>query len=320
MKIKNLYNLESYKKFLDSHKAKGFKDAASGIVLERNLTAVDPKIFEKQYPELAFMNSGIEINNTGGYADRIESLRIIGQGDFTNSGDSTTTKGLISLKGEKSYLNVIQREAHSKWDDTEINQASLQNINLVEDLMNETNKLYMRNMDLIGFTGIPDVATSTGLLNYGSFTSGAAGGAIGTLTAQQKYDEIKDLIIAQRNAVNNTPGYTANKVIMPISIRNDLDATMMDTASGNKTVMFALQQNFPDVSFSATFRAESVSATSVVIAFSSSEEVMKMRVPQPLTIGEIVRNGSFDYQVDSKYRIAGLDILEDAGGRILTGL
>ena len=47
---------------------------------------------------------------------------------------------------------------------------------------------------------------------------------------------------------------------------------------------------------------------------------MKMRIPVPLTVGEIVKMSSFDFRVDSKYRIAGLDILEDSGGRILTGL
>jgi hypothetical protein len=47
---------------------------------------------------------------------------------------------------------------------------------------------------------------------------------------------------------------------------------------------------------------------------------MVMRIPQPLTIGEIVRRGSFNHAVDYKYRIAGLDVLEDSAARILTGL
>ena len=47
---------------------------------------------------------------------------------------------------------------------------------------------------------------------------------------------------------------------------------------------------------------------------------MIMRIPQPLTIGEIIKVGSFDFHVDSKYRIAGLDVLENTAGRLLTGL
>ena len=65
--------MESFKRFLDSGSQKGFKDAAAGVVLDRYLTQVDPKIFEKLYPDLSFMNSGVTVDNTGGYARRIQS-------------------------------------------------------------------------------------------------------------------------------------------------------------------------------------------------------------------------------------------------------
>ena len=320
MKIKNLYNLNSFEKFLGSGEQKGFKDAAAGVILDKYLTQVDPKIFEKLYPELSFINSGVTVDNTGGYSRRIQSLRLIDQGEFTTSGDASSDKGKISLTGEDSYLKVLVREAFSSWNDDEINEADLANINLVSRYIEAHNKIYQREVDEIGFIGIPDVTASKGLLNYASFTSGAAGGAIETLTAQEMYDEVAELIIAQWNAVNNTPGYMANKVIFPVSVLNTLTATIMNSASTPRSVYLALKENFPSIDFSATFRAESVSASSITIAFSSSEEVMKMRIPVPLTVGEIVKATSFDFRVDSKYRIAGLDILEDSGGRILTGL
>ena len=320
MKIKNLYNLDSFKTFLDSGSQKGFKDASAGVVLDRYLTQVDPKIFEKLYPELAFMSSGVTIDNSGGYARRIQSLRIIDQGGFTTSGDASSDKGKISLYGEDSYLKVLVREAFSSWNDDEINEAELGNINIVSRFIEAHNKIYQREIDETGLVGIPDYATSKGLLNYAGFTSGAAGGAISTLTAQEMYDEIADLIVAQWNAVNNTPGYMADRVMMPVSVMNTLQATIMNSASTPKSVFLALKENFPSIAWSSTFRAESVSATTVTVAFSSSDQVMKMRIPVPLTIGAIVPMSSFDWRVDSKYRIAGLDVLEDSGGRILTGL
>ena len=176
------------------------------------------------------------------------------------------------------------------------------------------------NIDEIGFTGIPEYASSTGLLNYGGFTSSAAAGAIIALTDQEKYDVISNLIIAQRNAVNNTPGYAANNVIMPIRVMNVLQSTILNSANGSFSVLKALQSNYPEVTFSTTFRAESVGGTSVTVAYSSNENVMKMRIPQRLTIGEVTKPTSFDYRFDSKFRIAGLDILEDLAGRLLTGL
>lgn len=320
MKIGNLYSLESYKRFLDSGKKQGFQDAAAGVVLARNLTQVDPRIFEKRYPELTFMASGITVDNTGGYARRIQSLRVREQGDFTTAGDPSGNKGKISLAGEDSTLPVLVREAHSKWDDDEIKEADLQNINLVSRYIETHNKIYQRNVDEIGLLGIPDKAGSEGLLNYSGWTSGGASDAIENLTGQEMYDEIATLITDQWNSVNNTPGYKADEVVMPVSVSNVLQATILNSAGSERSVMQALQTNFPTVTFRESFRADDVGGNSVTAAYATSEDVMKMRIPVPLTVGEIVKVSSFDYQVDSKYRIGGLDVLEDSGARLLTGL
>ena len=319
MLIKDLYNLDSFKSF--EKKAKPyFADASPGVVLSRNLTGVDPKLFQKLYPELSFLNSGIFIDNSGGYVQRIQSLRVLTQGNFTNSGDISGNKGKISLTAEDSFLKVIEREAFSDWSDTDVQQAALQNIPLISKRFQGHDRKFKENIDEIGFIGIPDYASSKGLLNYEGFTSSAASGAIETLSAQDKYDVISDLIIAQRNAVNNTPGYAANRVIMPVRVMNVLQSTILNSANGSFSVLKALQSNYPEVIFSTTFRAESVGGSSVTVAYSNDENVMKMRIPQRLTIGEITKPTSFDFRFDSKFRIAGLDILEDLAGRLLTGL
>lgn len=317
MKIGNLYNLDSFQSFLDSGKKSGFADSYAGTVLARNLTAVDPKVFEKKYPELSFVNSGIEANNTGGYAQRIQSLRLLEQGGFKTAGDASGNKGKISLTAEDSFLKVIEREAESNWTDTNVKQADLQGINLVSDYISSHNKIYLREVDEIGYVGID---SKTGLLNHAGFTSGAASNSVENLTAQEMYDEIATLITAQHNGVYNTAEYMANRVDMPVTVYNKYASTMLNTANGSSTVLRALQDNYPGVTITATFRAESVSGSSVTVAYCNSNEAMVMRIPEPLTIGEIVKKGSFDFHVDSKYRIAGLDVLENTAGRLLTGL
>jgi len=57
MKIGNLYNLDKFKQFMDSGKRVGFTDAYAGSVLARNLTAVDPQIFEKKYRRVCCCHS-----------------------------------------------------------------------------------------------------------------------------------------------------------------------------------------------------------------------------------------------------------------------
>lgn len=316
MKIGNLYDLESFERFFDA-KTHDFADALSGTILARQLTHVNATIFEKKYPELAFVNSGITTDNSGGYAQIIQSLRLIEDGGFTQAGDASGNKGKISLHAEDSTIKVIEREAHSIWTDTEVKQADLQNINLPSRYVSAHNKIYLREVDQSGLVGLNG---NTGLLNHAGFTSGSAGGAIATLTAQEAYDEIATLITDQWNGVNNTMEYMASVVVMPVTVSNVLSSLILNTAAGDKSVMAALQANFGTVTFMSSARAADVGGASATVAFSINQEAMVMRVPETLTIGEIIKVGSFDHKVDSKYRIAGLDVLENTAGRILTGL
>lgn len=324
MKIGNVYNLASFERFCDSASLPGFTDSYAGTVLARNLTAVDPTIFEKKYPNLAFISSGVEANNSGGYADRVQSLRLQALGGFTTAGDASGNKGKISLAGEDSFLKVVEREAHAVWTDTEVRKNELQNINLPQRYIQTFNMQYMREVDQIGLVGVSD-GPDTGLLNTSEFTSGSAGDVVENLTAQEMYDEIATLIQDQRNGVNNTPEYSADTVMMPTRVMNRYQATILNSAAGSSTVLKALQDNYPDVTFVSSFRGDTTAnggslATSATVAYSTNRESMVMRIPQALTVGEIVKTNSFDFRVDSKYRIAGLDILETTAGRILTGL
>lgn len=322
MKIGNIYNLDSFKRMKASITSSGFADAYSGTVLERNLTAVDPQIFEKKYPELSFVSSGIVADNTGGYVRRIQSLRQRETGSFKTAGDSSSDKGKISLAGEDSFLKVAERLAESDWTDSEIKEAAQGNINLVSDYISAHNKIYMREIDEVGYLGSTAVGNGTGLLNYAGFTAVAATGAIAGLTAIQMYDDIAGLLIGQHNAVNNTPEYMANRVDMPVYVLNRLAITILNTAAGASSVLAALKSNFPGVEFRGTFRADDAGGAGVshTVAYTNNGEAMKMRIPVPLTVGEIIKIGSFNFHVDSKYRIGGLDVLENSAGRILTGL
>ena len=85
MKIGEIYNLDTFKQLCNSDNHRHFSDSYTGTVLARNLTAINPKIFEKRFPELAFVNSGVTFDNTGGFAQRIQSLRLVALGGFTNA-------------------------------------------------------------------------------------------------------------------------------------------------------------------------------------------------------------------------------------------
>lgn len=322
MKIEQLFNLAAAERFLDSHTRQSFSDSANGIVLERYLTSVNPRIFEKKYPELAFVNSGIQTDNTGGYANRIQSLRVLEQGGFRTAGDTSNNKGRISLAAEDSYIPVVEREVETIWTDTEIQQAQLGGYNLVERYITAVNKRYLQEVDHIGLLGLPDYADSYGLLNHPSFTADGFGHNItASSDAEDDYNELAAFINAQRNAVNNTPEYVCNRVMLPVSVTNVLSVKLLNLGNAsNITVLQALKNAFPDITFHSSFRAESVSGAKRAVAYSTNEEVMVNRIPVPLLNGEIIKTGSFNFKTDYKYRVAGLDVLEPTGARIATGL
>jgi hypothetical protein len=317
MKIGNLYNLPSFQGFLDCGKKAGFADSDAGVILARHLTAIDPKVFEKKYPELTFLNSGIQADNSGGFARRIQSLRTIEKGAFADSNDSSDNKGKISLTAEDSFIKVFPKQAHSIWSDDEVKEAAMGNINLPQKYLVAHNTIYSQLVDTIGYVGTNG---QVGLLNAGFGSTGATA-PIASATAVEMYDDLAGLITDQWNGVYNTPEYMANKVTMPTDVYNKISKAILNTAAGSSTVLKALKDNFPGVDFVSTAKADDVDGSgSVTCAYSNNAEAMKMRIPLPLTIGEIIKINSFDHRVDSKFRIAGLDILEATAGRYVTGL
>lgn len=296
--------------------AKLFTDA-NGILLGKQLTHVDPKIFQKLYPDNIFLNSGISIDNSGGYSNQIQKLRISEKGGFRDANDRGSNKGLISLDGEAATIGVIERIATINYSNTEIEQAKLGKYNLVERLLGATDKIYRQEIDEILAVGN---VLNKGLLNYAGFTADSGTTITEATAGTSDFDQIAGLIIDQWNGVNNTNGYMANRVIMPVRVLNILSAKKWNTVSSEKSVMQVLKDAFPSVTFMSSWRNELVGATSVTIAYSTSEDAMSNRIPLPLLIGETIKDGSFSYKADATYRIAGLDVHENKAGRIVTGL
>lgn len=319
MRLNQIIDQNAFKAFKDSAKNHaGFTDSDGGVILARNLEYVDPTIFERKYPDLAFMSANVPADNSGGYARKLTSLRVEETGSFSEAGNKSDNKGKISLSAEDSSITVKEYSAESDWSDSQVQEANLQNINLPARFVAAHTKIYMREIDEAGLVGL---GGGQGVLNYSGFALDTADQTLADASAQQMYDTFAALIDDQRNAVNNTPEYSADVVVTSTDAINRLGRTMMNTANGFATVLAALQANF-SVRFLGSFRAKDIGAstTDVAVALSTSREVSAMRIPVPLKIGEVIKIGSFNFHVDSLYRIGGMDFLENAGGRRLQGL
>lgn len=321
MKIKELFDMATIaavdknarKAFGDSFAGKQFEiiDAAdNGVVLGRSLVTVDPTVFEKKYAGLNFLNNGIAVSNIGTDMNTIESIRISDIGGFDQGHGNDRNGGVISIAGENSQINVVYEDATSNWNDREARQASVQGFSYIDRLVQAHSKLYQRRIDEIGLTGN---GTNSGVLNYTGFTSTGATGVFTGLTAIQMYNDVKGFLNAQFDAVFNTEEYMSSQVAMPVSVFNLLQGTLLDsTNASNVTVLEKLRGTFPSVNFYATSKA-----TTDMVAYSTNADAMTFRIPNPLTLSEITKNG-FNFNVQSYFGVAGCDFLEDSAGYVLT--
>jgi len=167
----------------------------------------------------------------------------------------------------------------------------------------------------------------------------AAVAQVDTITLATNSTNIGDTFTATVNSVDYVYTTTANPET-PTVIAAGL-AAEIGTAAGAVSIVAAsgvLTLTSTEAGTAVTYAVATTSAaTTIVLAvvtpnvpysnaftstvcYSANERAMVMRIPTPLEIGEIIKTGSFKFQVDSRYRIAGLDVVENSAGEILTGL
>jgi len=311
--VKNLYDIGS---ILAAAKEATTFDGAAGLLLPRQLEHISTTIYKQQFAELTFLSqSGITVNNEGGSAEFITKIKQGINGNFATAGNSTNTDGKISLKNQSDTIPVIMKKAESDWTQIELEQAQSANQNLVSDLIGAHNTRYNQLIDTTGYVGTDNIE---GLLNWSGFTSGASANTFENLTGLEQYNEIRDLVNAQRTAVSNDPVFGCDKIAIDTSTYNLLTSSYIDTTGGVGTVQQAVERDF-NVKFVLTFRAGAVGGGKVLNAYSSDARAMVMRIPMQLRVSNIYQKGFSSY-VESMFRVGGLDVIENASGYILTGV
>lgn len=313
-KLSNFINGKSFSKSVNETRT--FRDS-NGILLARHLVAIDPTIFERHYPDNAFVNSDIWVDNSGGYANKLEKLRIEVKGGFALAGDKTTNKGDFKLSADMGDINVFEYQGKMKYTDTELKQAELGGWNVADKLISGVNKVYFQGIDEAIATGING---NEGLLNYKGFVTQSSS-KINTLKPLEIDDLLTDFINSQFNDVNNTAEYMVNRVVLPIHVLNHIRTTKLSENAVNPiTILQSLNQKYPDIKFFGSFRANDVDGQSVVSAFSISKDCMCVRIPLPMMFGTTQSDDNFGFVTPIKYRIGGVDIHENCAGRLLVGL
>lgn len=311
--IDKLYNLQSFDTAKDYFKS---QDSAGGTILARSLEHISAEVFKQRIAGLSFLTgTGIEVNNEGGYAKNITKLKESVMGDFRDAGDNTNGTGKISVGVEDDTIPVFFKDAGSEWSQIDLERASLENRNLVASFIAAHDQKYKEAIDTIGYIG--NGTKTTGLLNFAGFTSTASAKTFALLTGQEMYDEIKDLVMTQRASVLNDEVFSCNKIALHPATYNLLVGTFLNTAGGIATIADAIKTAL-NVEFVLTSKAL-IGGVYRVVAYSSNRQAMQTRIPVPLMISNQYTQG-FKHQIESMFGVAGVDIMENGAGYILTGV
>lgn len=291
----------------------------TGLLLQRHLTHVNPKVLEKKFPQLATHNFKLEVDNSGGYADRIQSLRTSVKGNFSEVGSAG---GKTTIDVEDTTIPNKFRDTLIKWDTIGINKALLGNFNIVDRSMAGVIQVYNQEIDTAVIVGLDDVGIK-GLSNNVHYNTVLGGGGFQALSATQQYNFITEHINAQHNAVNSsvddkddkktTSVYAANICLMPTLVFNIIQKNILNEFN-NASVLKVLRTNLPSVNF-----IHSAKLTDEMVIFSNTEDSISLRIPVPMFFSPIY-NKHFEFSTKSMYSIAGVDILEPASGLVVSGL
>ncbi len=308
--LANFYDAKSITQFNDS--ATKLSDSLGGMILKRDLEAVDPTIFEKKYPGLALLESGIVVSNIGGFKRKIVSLRRDPRGGYETAYDGDNG-GVISQQYDDSDIKVTPRLARSTYTESQLRTLGEDGINILQDYVSSHDEVYKNEIDRIGLLGVD---AKKGLLNNTVYQSeGAAQVISNTSSADQDYSVIAKFLNNQYDGVSNTDEYQAKVMIMPVKVMNQLRTKERNTAAGTIFVLDALKAAFPDVTFMSSSKA-----TTQAVAFSTYEGALQLRIPVPFTMTDVVKVGAVNYEFATFHHIGGADILHPTSGRILTGV
>ena len=291
-----------------SDKAVQVVDGQNGAFVRENLVSLSRKIHQFIPNGVTFNQLGIMIDNTGGYANAIKSLRLSYDGDFEKSGTSTTTNGKITIGGDTNLIPVDGYEAESDYSVTELNQARLENRNLQAELFKAHQDKYLRKLDALVYGKI---TTYTGFTKEDSTKEWRA------MTDEELSDTLRNLIIKQRNAVSM--GYEADVLVVPKDLKLRCESSDYK-ALGDLTIAEKLAKTLGvKIVGSNRVGGAGTGGKDMAIAISSNEDSMVIRVPKRLGISPVDRRGNKFY-FEGSFRVAGLDILEDGAGYILDKL
>jgi len=297
-----LYDFDGVKTFI--------QDSVDGLVAQGQLVKSSKQIFEEKFKDLTLWETGLIVNNEGGFARAIERLKVTPKGSFRSAMGRHDTNGIISLDGQSELIKIDVRDAESSYS---IYDEKATQVNLLTGLMKAHNEVFVDDLDKIGYLG-DDILGNKGLLNIDYSSSFAGGKTWEAMTDKELTDALRELYITQTVAVGVKSLY-ATHIIVPVGVY--LKISVNDYKDGVDLTIRRKMERDLGVKFVPTYRAVGVKdfGCDVAVAMSNDQYAQQFRLPQPLKFTPLFRE-NYKRRVTSYYGVGGVDFINDCGARL----
>ena len=304
MKAIDLYDYQSFETAIKTQ----VEDGQQGAFVKENLIELSKKIHTFVPYDVTFQQIGFNVDTSGGWANAVKSLRVVGEGGFKKSGTSSQTLGKISIGGDTNLIKIEGYEAESDYTVAELNQAKMENRNLPQELMRVHQMKYLRLLNELIFGK---------LANNDDYDRDTAPNKWKTMTDEELSNTLRNVVINQRNNVSSA--YEANVLLVPKDLKLRCDSSDYKALT-DLTISEKLAKTL-GVKLVGSHLLSGVGAgdSDVAIALSNNEESAVIRLPKKFGVSPTHRIGNRFY-FESYFRVGGVDILEAKSGLVLEGL
>ena len=304
LKIAQIVNLVS---LFDSaktiHKLTDGVGGVNGAISPQALTVIGKEIFQYMPPKATYLSLGLNIDNSGGVANFITSLRTRAEGEYKETGNKSDTHGVIGITGEESPIRVKGYMAGSSFSDIDIAQAKLEGRNLLGELYQAHGLKYFEKVDELGFKGLFD----------SDYDRKDSTKEWRDMTDTELLTFTYNLLQEQREGKN--ANFWADLLVVSPELETKLRTT---DYSGYKegTIAQKIESTF-NIRVKSTYRASTAGTgdKEVMLALCSARGSVSSRIPQPLKLSPTHKRGFSNY-FEGTFRCAGSDILDLSGGLI----
>jgi hypothetical protein len=280
----------------------------NGAISPETLRKLATDILDFVPSDVTFGDIGLRVDTTGGWANWIISLRRNVRGDFKKTGDTADTKGVITVGGESTSIQVFGYEAKSSFDITNLEQARIEGRNILNELHQAHTIKYFEKVDELVYKGLFD----------SDLERDDSAKTWDTMDDNEKLTAIYNLLKAQR--AGKSRKFWADTLIVDDGMFQDISTTDYSTLKEG-TIAEKISKTF-GVNIVSSWRLIGYGTGTdkrVIGAVSSADWAIRNRIPIRLKISPTHKEG-FDTSFKGIFRVAGADILDLGAGRILDKL